>query len=83
MLTADAGDFNAEAYANIISENVKAKKPSVVLMPHTGYGKDYSPRVAVKIGAGIVADVVGLSVDGGKVIGKNQSILVKPTQTSK
>ncbi|MBK8398246.1 MAG: electron transfer flavoprotein subunit alpha/FixB family protein [Leptospiraceae bacterium] len=70
VLTADAGDFNAEAYANIISENVKAKKPSVVLMPHTGYGKDYSPRVAVKIGAGIVADVVGLSVDGGKVIGK-------------
>ena len=70
MLTADAGDFNAEAYANIISENVKAKKPSVVLMPHTGYGKDYSPRVAVKIGSGIVADVVGLSVDGGKVVAK-------------
>ena len=70
VLTADAGDFNAEAYANIISENVKAKKPSVVLMPHTGYGKDYSPRVAVKIGSGIVADVVGLSVDGGKVVAK-------------
>lgn len=70
VLTASAGDFNAEAYANIISEVVKSKKPSVVLMPHTGYGKDYSPRVAVKIGAGIVADVVGLSVDGGKVVAK-------------
>lgn len=70
VLTANVGDFNAEAYANVISETVKAKKPSVVLMPHTGYGKDYSPRVAVKIGAGIVADVVGLSVDGGKVVAK-------------
>ncbi|HRG44861.1 MAG TPA: electron transfer flavoprotein subunit alpha/FixB family protein [Leptospiraceae bacterium] len=70
VLTANVADFNAEAYANIISEVVKAKKPTVVLMPHTGYGKDYSPRVAVKIGAGIVADVVGLSVDGGKVVAK-------------
>ncbi len=70
VLTANVGDFNAEAYANVISETVKAKKPTVVLMPHTGYGKDYSPRVAVKIGAGIVADVVGLSVDGGKVVAK-------------
>jgi len=70
VLTASVGDFNAEAYANVIAETVKAKKPSVVLMPHTGYGKDYSPRVAVKIGAGIVADVVGLSVDGGKVVAK-------------
>jgi electron transfer flavoprotein alpha subunit len=70
VLTANVGDFNAEAYANVIAETVKAKKPTVVLMPHTGYGKDYSPRVAVKIGAGIVADVVGLSVDGGKVVAK-------------
>jgi len=70
VLTANVADFNAEAYANVISETVKAKKPTVVLMPHTGYGKDYSPRVAVKIGAGIVADVVGLSVDGGKVVAK-------------
>ena len=70
VLTANVGDFNAEAYANVISETVKAKKPTVVLMPHTGYGKDYSPRVAVKIGSGIVADVVGLSVDGGKVVAK-------------
>lgn len=70
VLTANVADFNAEAYANIISEVVKAKKPTVVLMPHTGYGKDYSPRVAVKIGSGIVADVVGLSVDGGKVVAK-------------
>ncbi|MBK7053947.1 MAG: electron transfer flavoprotein subunit alpha/FixB family protein [Leptospiraceae bacterium] len=70
VLTANVGDFNAEAYANVIAETVKAKKPTVVLMPHTGYGKDYSPRVAVKIGSGIVADVVGLSVDGGKVVAK-------------
>lgn len=63
-------EFNPEAYANIISEVAKQKGSKVVLMPHTGYGKDYSPRVAVKLSAGIVADAVGLSVDGGKVVAK-------------
>ncbi|MCC6274912.1 MAG: electron transfer flavoprotein subunit alpha/FixB family protein [Leptospiraceae bacterium] len=70
VITAKAGEFSAEGYANIISAVVGEKKPSVVLMPHTGYGKDYSPRVAIKTGSGIIADVVGLTVDGGKVIGK-------------
>jgi electron transfer flavoprotein alpha subunit len=63
-------DFSAEGYANLIAELVKSKGFTVVLMPHTGYGKDYSPRVAVKLGAGIVADAVELKIDGGKVVAK-------------
>lgn len=70
VITAKAGEFSAEGYANIVSSVVSERKPSVVLMPHTSYGKDYSPRVAIKTGSGIVADVVGLTVEGGKVIGK-------------
>jgi electron transfer flavoprotein alpha subunit len=66
----EAGDFNPETYANIIADVAKQKGSKVVLMPHSGQGKDYSPRVAVKLGAGIVADAVALSVDGGKVVAK-------------
>jgi electron transfer flavoprotein alpha subunit len=66
----EAGDFNAETYANIIADIAKQKGANIILMPHSGQGKDYSPRVAVKLGAGIVADAVGLSVDAGKVIAK-------------
>lgn len=70
IVTVNAGDFNAETWANLIAAIIKEKNPSVVLLPHTSQGKDYSPRVAVKVGAGIIADVVGLSVDGGKVVAK-------------
>ncbi|MEI1277771.1 electron transfer flavoprotein subunit alpha/FixB family protein [Leptospira venezuelensis] len=70
VVTVNAGDFNAETWANLVAGVIKEKNPSVVLVPHTSQGKDYSPRVAVKVGAGIVADAVGLSVDGGKVVAK-------------
>lgn len=70
IVTVNAGDFNAETWANLVAGVIKEKNPSVVLVPHTSQGKDYSPRVAVKVGAGIVADAVGLSVDGGKVVAK-------------
>jgi electron transfer flavoprotein alpha subunit len=63
-------DYNPEAYANIIAGVAKEKSAGIVLMPHTGMGKDYSPRVAVKLGAGIVADSVGFQMDGAKVIAK-------------
>ena len=70
VLVASVGDFNPEAYANAVAAVIKEKGYKVVLLPHTGQGKDYSPRVAVKVGAGIVADVVGFKVDGGAVIAK-------------
>lgn len=70
IIAANLGDFNPEAYANGINAIIQEKKPAVVLMPHSSQGKEYSPRVAIKAGAGIVADAVALSVDGGKVVAK-------------
>ncbi|MCX7997978.1 MAG: electron transfer flavoprotein subunit alpha/FixB family protein [Leptospiraceae bacterium] len=70
VIVAKASEFHPEGYANIIAAVAKEKGSRVVLMPHTGQGKDYSPRVAVKLGAGIVADIVGISIDGGKVVAK-------------
>ena len=70
VIVAKASEFSGEGYANIISAIISERKPAVVLLPHSVYGKDYSPRVAIKTGSGIVADVVGLTLDGAKVIGK-------------
>lgn len=70
IIGANLGDFNPEGYANGISAIITEKKPAVVLIPHSSQGKDYSARVAIKVNAGIVADAVGLSVDGGKVVAK-------------
>lgn len=70
VITAKISDYNPEAYANVIASIAKEKGATVVILPHTGQGKDYSPRVAVKLDAGIVADVVELKVDGGTIIAR-------------
>ncbi|MDX1960513.1 MAG: electron transfer flavoprotein subunit alpha/FixB family protein [Leptospiraceae bacterium] len=70
VISANSSEFNPEAYANIVAAVAKEKGSSVVLIPHTGMGKDFGPRVAVKLGAGVVADAIGLSVDGNKVVAK-------------
>jgi len=70
VIGANLGDFQPEAYASGIFGVIQEKKPNVVLMPHSSQGKEYSPRVAIKANAGIVADVVAISLDGGKVVAK-------------
>lgn len=70
IVNAKASEFNPEGFANIVQAVAAEKSAKVILLPHTPQGKDYSPRVAIKSKAGIIADVVGLSVDGGKVVAK-------------
>lgn len=70
IVTAKASDFSPEGFANIIHSVIQEKGAKVVLMPHTPNGKDYSPRVAVKSNAGIIADAVEFTVNGGKVVAK-------------
>ena len=38
-----------------------------VLIPYTAMGKDVAPRVAARVGAGLVSDVVNLEVKDGKL----------------
>lgn len=63
-------EFSAEGYANIIAETATELNSKVLIIPHTSEGKDYSPRVAVKTKAGIIADVVELKIEGENVIAK-------------
>lgn len=70
IIGANLGEFTPEGYANGLFAILQEKKPTVVLMPHSAQGKEYSARLAIKAGAGIVADVVALSMDGNKVVAK-------------
>ena len=42
--------------------------PALVLIPNTQSGRDIAGKLMVRLGAGIVADVVDLHVDGGAVV---------------
>jgi electron transfer flavoprotein alpha subunit len=52
-----------ETIASLIEE----KQPAVVLFGSDALGKDLASGVAARIGAGVLADVVDLTVDGGEL----------------
>jgi electron transfer flavoprotein alpha subunit len=58
---------DAEAFARALAQVITQEKPAVVLIPYTAMGKDVAPRVAARVGAGLVSDVVKLDVKDGKL----------------
>jgi len=69
--------YSPEGYAKALEAIIKQADPAVVVGGCTGMGRDLLPRVAAKLGAGLVSDCTELSVDGGKVVAK------KPTFSGK
>lgn len=59
--------YSTEAYARAVAQVVTALKPWAVLIPFTAMGKDLAPRVAAKVGAGLVSDCVALAVKDGRL----------------
>jgi len=59
--------YATEAYARAVAKVVTDTKPAAVLIAFTAMGKDLAPRVAAKVGAGLVSDCVALSVKDGRL----------------
>lgn len=53
--------------AAMVQQAVAAVQPSVILAPGTTAGRDYAPIVAARLGVGLAADCMEISVEGGKV----------------
>jgi electron transfer flavoprotein alpha subunit len=58
-------EYQAEEHTAAVAAAVAAVGPSVLLLAHTVVGRDLGPRVAFRLGAGLVTDCVGLAVEGG------------------
>lgn len=57
-----------EAYAQAFSQLIQEVKPDVVLIGHTALGKDIAPRVAAKLGAGLISDCTGIEKNGESIV---------------
>jgi electron transfer flavoprotein alpha subunit len=71
VLTVDnpkLASYSSTAYSKVVAELAKQEGASIVLLSATAAGKDYAPRVAVKLNAGFVADSTALRVEDGKII---------------
>jgi electron transfer flavoprotein alpha subunit len=59
--------YATEGYARVFAQIISNEKPKAVLIPFTAMGKDLAPRVAARVGAGLVSDVVKLTLKDGKL----------------
>ena len=59
--------YSSDLYAQALADAVKVKGATVLLLGATALGKDVAPRAAARLGAGYAADVIALSIDGGKL----------------
>jgi electron transfer flavoprotein alpha subunit len=56
------------AVSAVIAEIAQREQAGIVFLPASQMGKDIAPRVAVKLGAGLAADCVGLQIEGGDIV---------------
>jgi electron transfer flavoprotein alpha subunit len=59
--------YATESYARAVAGVIRDTSPVAVLIPFTAQGKDVAPRIAARVGAGLVSDVVALTVKDGKL----------------
>jgi electron transfer flavoprotein alpha subunit len=56
-------DYRTELYTDIISEQVTARKPEVLIVGASPIGRDLAPRLSFRLNAGCTADCTGLDID--------------------
>ncbi len=55
--------YTTDAYAKVIAELAKTRKPEILLIGATNIGRDLAPRLSIKLHAGLTADCTRLEVD--------------------
>jgi electron transfer flavoprotein alpha subunit len=66
MLQASATAANSKALAAVLSEASQDERPYVLVAPWTSNGRAYVPRVAARLGLGLVGDATGVEIEAGE-----------------
>ena len=61
-------DYNPEATASLAADRIKSGGYRVAVFATSAQGRDLMPRVAAKLGVGIVTDVTEARIDGDAVV---------------
>ena len=61
-------EYNADAMAEAVVQLAKEVNPALIITGATTNGKDIVPRIAAKLGAGSVNDVIAIKADGNAFV---------------
>jgi len=56
-------DYYSDLYVNTLTDLITEYKPEIILIGATPTGRDFAPRVAKRLNAGLTADCTGLDIE--------------------
>ncbi|MFE5430325.1 electron transfer flavoprotein subunit alpha/FixB family protein [Peribacillus simplex] len=65
---ANLNSYTTDAYQQALLQVIDAEKPEGLILGHTAIGKDLSPRIAMKLNAGLISDAIAVEKDGDEVV---------------
>lgn len=84
VLVADVpalAQYDAELWAAATSQIAAEGEANVVLIGGSRSGREYSPRVAIKLNAPLLEDVISLKANGKALIAEHYTYLARVTET--
>ena len=73
--------YNPEVWSEAVASVAAEGEAWIVLIAALRSGREYSPRVAVRLNAPLLEDVISLSRDGGNISAQRYSFLARATET--
>jgi electron transfer flavoprotein alpha subunit len=74
-------EYDPELWAAAVAQIATEGEASVVLIGGSRSGREYSPRVAVKLDAPLLEDVISLKADGARLTADRYTYLARVTET--
>ena len=60
-------EYSTETYSAVLTEAIKITEAHLVLMAHSGLGKDLSPRIAERFNAGLASDCIDIECERDQI----------------
>ncbi|HEY8309203.1 MAG TPA: electron transfer flavoprotein subunit alpha/FixB family protein [Gemmatimonadaceae bacterium] len=76
-------NYNPEAIAAIVADKIRSGGYRVAIFPTSALGSDLAPRVAAKLGVGLITDVTEIKVEADSVVVKHPVNIGKVLATVK
>ncbi|MFD0826499.1 electron transfer flavoprotein subunit alpha/FixB family protein [Neobacillus sp. M.A.Huq-85] len=62
------GSYTSDGYGQALMQIISTEQPEAIVFGHTSFGKDLSPKIAAKLDAGLISDVVEITANEGEII---------------
>src|SRR5580704_8167444 len=73
--------YDPEIWAAAVAQIASEGEAKVVLVGGSRSGREYSPRVAIKLNAPLLEDVISVKASGGSFVAEHYTYLARVTET--